>query len=72
MDGRGFEVSKAQPSPVGSLCLHLADKDVVSQLRVQHHTCLPAARLPTMMIMLPINSSLSGLGCVVSCHSNKN
>ena len=51
--GVGFEESYAQAPPcVGhSLSLLPEDQDVELLAPLQHHVCLSAAMLPTMMIM---------------------
>jgi hypothetical protein len=47
----GFEISKTDAVLSWfTLCLLCADQDVSSEL-LFHHVCLPAAMLPTMMIM---------------------
>ena len=49
--GVGFEVSEAQAGPSGSHSLLPADQEVELSVSLQHHACLPAAMLPTMIIM---------------------
>lgn len=46
-----LEVSKGMCHSQLALCLLLVDKDVSSQLVLEHHACLPVAMLPPMMAM---------------------
>lgn len=45
--GVDFGFSKAQTFPISFLCPLLLDKDVCSQLLLQHHAYLPTAMLHT-------------------------
>ena len=52
--GVGFEVSHTQekPSVVDSHLLLPTDQEEDPQVLLQHHVCLDAAMIPTMMIMV--------------------
>jgi hypothetical protein len=54
--GVGFEVSKTHART--SLCFLLMDQNVNSQLLLQLRSCLPAAMLPTRMMVLNSSSEM--------------
>ena len=47
----GFEALKVHVRPGLALCFQLAYQDVSSQSLSQHHVCLPAVLLPTVIVM---------------------
>lgn len=46
-----FDISEAIPFPAPSPQLLLVDQDVLFQLLLQHHVCLPPAMLPVVLVM---------------------